>query len=83
VAEDDFIGGATIGAKNEAPFPGRVRHVRRGVHGVFALIGIARLTGSQIVVETPWQKIFQGSPEPGGFGPCDGLSRRFEARRKA
>ena len=28
-----FIGGAAVGAKNEALFPGRVPHVRPSVHG--------------------------------------------------
>ena len=28
-----FLGGTAVGAKNEALFPGRVPHVRPGVHG--------------------------------------------------
>ena len=53
--------------------------LRCAADGCSALIPALNCS-SHRVAETPWQKIFQGSPEPAGFCPRDGLASRSEAR---
>jgi len=58
-----FIGGATVGAKNEALFPGRVPHVRQSVHPDFLSRSLALTTFMRL-------SLMKAAHAPVGGAPC-------------